>query len=155
MLRHTERDSMLQQRGGGRKKKKKLLKFIGRKKESTVEYITQHQLFQGHQRSDCLSGTMSGSQWHWWNHTGQGKSGIKSSRVASVKPIHTISDGCVASLHHCPHVSVCVWNVWASFCGTSRAFHTSHWPIFPLPPFKIASHATPQWSPSLGCSDLW
>lgn len=40
----------------------KMLKFIGWGKKSAPEYITQHQLFQGRERSDCSSGTWSSSQ---------------------------------------------------------------------------------------------
>lgn len=38
------------------RERKKLLKFIGRKKESTAEYITKHQLFQGQKgQPACLA----------------------------------------------------------------------------------------------------
>lgn len=53
-----------------------MLKFIGWGKKSAPEYITQHQLFQGRERSDCSSGTRSSSQWLCWRHIAEVTSGI-------------------------------------------------------------------------------
>lgn len=80
-----------------------MLKFIGRKKESTAEYITQHQLFQGQERSDCLSGTLSGSQWDWWDYIVQEKPRIKAAEWQAPNPY---TQSVMASLHHCPHIYV-------------------------------------------------
>lgn len=87
-----------------RDEEKKLLKFIGWKKESTAEYITQHQLFQGQQRSDCSSGTLSSSQWDWWDYTEQEKSGIT---AAEWQAPNAYTQSVTASLHHGPHIYMC------------------------------------------------
>ncbi len=112
--RDTEcKDSVLGQRG-----EKKLLKFIGWKKESTTEYITQHQLFQGQERSDCSSGTQSNSQWDWWDYIVQEKSGIK---AAERQAPNACTQSVMASLHHCPHTYVSL----DSMCGLVAAAQES------------------------------
>lgn len=128
-----------------RRGKKKLLKFIGRKKESTAEYITQHQLFQGQERSDCSSGTLSSSQWDWWDYIVQEKPGIKAAEWQAPNPY---TQSVMVSLHQCPHIYVSP----DSMCGLVFVAQASHWPISS---FKFTNHATPRCSSSLGCSDLW
>lgn len=88
-----------------RLREKKVVKIHRVKKESTAEYITQRQLFQGYQRSDSSSGTLS----RLVNGTGgatlyEKKTWIRSCRMASAKSVHIISHECVLSLHHCLHI---------------------------------------------------
>lgn len=60
-------------------RRRKMLKFIGWGKKSAPECITQRQLFQGRERSDCSSGTRSSSQRLRWRHV----AGVTSEIIAA------------------------------------------------------------------------
>lgn len=52
-------------------RRREMLKFIGWGKKSAPECITQRQLFQGRERSDCSSGARSSSQRLRWRHVAE------------------------------------------------------------------------------------
>lgn len=112
-----------------------MLKCIGlKKKESTAEYITQHQLLQGQERSDYLSGSLSGSQWDGWDHIAQEKLGINAAEWLTPNP------SVMASLHRCAHSIYIYKSIYLSpdsLCGLLYLWHKQVHPQQPLTHFSF------------------